>query len=205
MLGKGMRKRRKSGLENERGDEWTEGVSVTVQLLSRVWLCAIPRYLSLPGSSVHGIFQARILEQVAIPFSRGSSCPRDWTCISCIGRWILYHGATWEAHRGFCCETYFGSYLYWTPLIFSFLLSNNMDHLELLWGVFKMVHMRILNSINGKCWVKQPVWSTLVLSWIECPCRSLLTRLATNSVKWTEWYFILHRFYRNHIVSHYIT
>ena len=39
---------------------------------------------SLPGSSVHGILQARILEWVAIPFSRGSSPPRDWTCVSCI-------------------------------------------------------------------------------------------------------------------------
>ena len=37
---------------------------------------------SLPGSSVHGIFQARILEQVAISFFRGSSRPRDRTCIS---------------------------------------------------------------------------------------------------------------------------
>ena len=52
---------------------------------------------SLPGSSVHGIFQARTLEQVAISSSRGSSQPRDQTCISCIGRWILYHSCTWEA------------------------------------------------------------------------------------------------------------
>ena len=47
-----------------------------------------------PGSSVHGILQARILEWVAMPSSRGSSQPRDWThvsCISCIGRHILYH------------------------------------------------------------------------------------------------------------------
>ena len=39
---------------------------------------------SPPGSSVHGILQARILEWVAIPFSRGSSWPRDWTWVSCI-------------------------------------------------------------------------------------------------------------------------
>ena len=39
---------------------------------------------SLPGSSVRGIFQARILEQVAIPFSRGSSQPREQTQVSCI-------------------------------------------------------------------------------------------------------------------------
>ena len=39
---------------------------------------------SPPGSSVHGIFQARILAWVAISFSRGSSRPGDWTRVSCI-------------------------------------------------------------------------------------------------------------------------
>ena len=39
---------------------------------------------SLPGSSVHGILQARILECVAISFSRGSSCPRNQTWVSCL-------------------------------------------------------------------------------------------------------------------------
>ena len=53
-----------------------------VKLLGRVWLCNLTDY-SLPGSSIHGIFQARILEWVAITFSRGSSQPRDWTWISC--------------------------------------------------------------------------------------------------------------------------
>ena len=52
---------------------------------------------SPPGSSVHGIFQARKLEWVAISSSRGSSRPKDWThvsCVSCTGRRILYHWAT---------------------------------------------------------------------------------------------------------------
>ena len=55
----------------------------------------------LPGSSVHGILQARILKWVAIASSQGSSWPRDQThisCGSCIGRRILYHWATWKAH-----------------------------------------------------------------------------------------------------------
>ena len=52
---------------------------------------------SPPGSSVHGIFQERILEWVAISFSNGSSWPRDQTRVSCIGRWILYHYANREA------------------------------------------------------------------------------------------------------------
>ena len=46
---------------------------------------------SLPCSSVHGIFQARVLEWVAISFFRGSSQPRDGTCVSCTGSWSLYH------------------------------------------------------------------------------------------------------------------
>ena len=58
-----------------------------------------PMDCSPPGSSVHGISLARILEWVAISSSRGSSRPRDWTqvsCGSCIGRQVLYHQATWE-------------------------------------------------------------------------------------------------------------
>ena len=51
-----------------------------------------------PAARVHGIFQARILEWIAISFSRGSSGPRDQTCIFCIGRCILYYLATREAH-----------------------------------------------------------------------------------------------------------
>ena len=39
---------------------------------------------SLPHSSIHGILQARILEWIAMPFSRGSSWPRDQTQVSCI-------------------------------------------------------------------------------------------------------------------------
>ena len=78
-------------------------------LLGTVHVCVCTKSLQLclmlctcincspPGSSAHGIFQARILEYVATSFSRESSEPRDQTHISCIGRWILYHWATWEA------------------------------------------------------------------------------------------------------------
>ena len=66
------------------------------QSLSRVWLrdCMV---CSLPGSSVHGILEAGILGWVVISFSRGSSLPRGRTQVSCLGRQILYHWATWEA------------------------------------------------------------------------------------------------------------
>ena len=53
-----------------------------------------PTGCSLPGSFVHGILQARILEWVAISSFKGSSQPRNGTLVSyifCIGRWVLYH------------------------------------------------------------------------------------------------------------------
>ena len=53
-----------------------------------------PMDCSPPGSTFHGILQARILEWVAISYCRESSQPRDQICLSCsscIGRWILYY------------------------------------------------------------------------------------------------------------------
>ena len=65
-------------------------------LLDPVWLFWDPKDCSLPGSSVYKISQVRRLEWVAISFSRGFPRPRNWTHISCIGKQILYHWATWE-------------------------------------------------------------------------------------------------------------
>ena len=70
-------------------------------LQSRLPLCD-PMGCSPPGSSVHGILQAGILEWVARPSLRGSSQPRDQTCISYVspalaGRFFTTR-ATWEAH-----------------------------------------------------------------------------------------------------------
>ena len=53
---------------------------------------------SPPGSSVHGISQARTLEWVVVSSSRGFSWPRDQTYVAYIGRQVLYHWATREAH-----------------------------------------------------------------------------------------------------------
>ena len=62
-----------------------------------------PMDCSLPGSSVHGIFQARVLEWVAFSFSRGSSWPRDRTQVSHIASKCFTIWATREAHR--CLDT----------------------------------------------------------------------------------------------------
>ena len=58
-------------------------VYVCRAVLSHFWLCD-PMDCILPGSSVHGDFQARILEWVVMPSSRGSSQARDQTQVSCI-------------------------------------------------------------------------------------------------------------------------
>ena len=57
-----------------------------------------PMDCSPPGSSVHRIFQTRILKWVSISYSKGSSRCRNLTHLSCCCRLICYHWATWEAH-----------------------------------------------------------------------------------------------------------
>ena len=72
---------------------WSLSMCVHAQMHPTLY----PIECSLPCASVHGISQARILEWVAMSSSRGSSLSRDQTQVSCIGRWVLYHWATWEA------------------------------------------------------------------------------------------------------------
>ena len=83
--------------------DWLRNEEIWLHLLALilpmedVWLCD-PMDCSSPGSSVHGISQTRMLEWVAISFSRGSSQPREQTRISwvsCTGRWILYQLSHW--------------------------------------------------------------------------------------------------------------
>ena len=58
------------------------------------------------GSFVHRILQARILEWVALPSSRGSSWPRDQTHISCIAGWFFTCWATWQV-PSYCGRNYY--------------------------------------------------------------------------------------------------
>ena len=121
-------------------------------------------YYSPPCSSVHEILQARILERVAMPSSRGSSRPRDWThtsYISCIGRQVLYH---------WC---YLGSpLLKWNPFKFKrgFIMYTTDD--ECQWSIqrsrWKETKHRHWQGLPGRDldpdpWSK-PGWSFLFLS-----------------------------------------
>ena len=78
-------------------------MSLTVKVV--VFSCQVmsptlcdPMDCSRQGSSVQGISKTRMLEWVAIAFSRGSPRPRDGNRVSYIGRCILCYRATWEAH-----------------------------------------------------------------------------------------------------------
>ena len=80
------------------------------------------------GSSVHGIFQARILKWVAICFSRVFSWSKDWTPISCIGRQILYHCAIgYEVVILWLCPLY--QLLMEFFVLFIFFLTNELVNL----------------------------------------------------------------------------
>ena len=66
------------------GPWWHRYVCMYVLVAQSCLTFCDPMDCSLPGSSIRGIFQTRILEWVAISFSRRSSWPRDWTWVSCI-------------------------------------------------------------------------------------------------------------------------
>ena len=80
--------------------------SLGTYLCKYVFVVAVPSHVlsnsrdcSLPASSVHGIFQAKILQWVAIFYSREFFLPRVLThisCVSCTGKQILYHCTTWD-------------------------------------------------------------------------------------------------------------
>ena len=72
---------------------WEEGA-----LLYCMTVSIYPKNGHLPGPSVHGILQVRILEWVSILFSRGSSQPRGWTWVSCIAGRFFTIWATREVH-----------------------------------------------------------------------------------------------------------
>ena len=113
-----------SFLQLERGlQDSTESGSEVAQLC--LTLCD-PMDCSLPGSSVHEIFQARVLEWVAISSSRGSSQPRDRTQVSCIaGR----HFTIWAAREATEPGIKWWAVLCWGPE--SLLRKRTKEMLEL--------------------------------------------------------------------------
>ena len=96
-----------SQLESKKKHYWVKVVNIGLNK----WIldcCCLVAKLCLTLSQPYGLSSSRLLcpwnspgkttGVVAISFFRRSSWLRDWTCVSCIGRWILHHWATWEAH-----------------------------------------------------------------------------------------------------------
>ena len=127
--------------------------------------------MSPPSSSVHGILQARILEWVAIPFSRGSSRPRDWTQVSWIARAFFTAWATREALQ--IVYTYGNLFIWvrvWESVVSSWWgglgewnLSTD-DGVLFAWGA-----SRVRSYIKGRntyAWWDWPIHMVMVI----CPC-----------------------------------
>ena len=132
-----------------------------------------PMDCSLPGSSVHGISQARILVWVAIPFSRGSYQPRDRTWVSVIGRWILYHWATkqdlWP--WGKYISRFLFCFLDWCvmdplcPSLFTQICCHSLFSKEIIavWcfvlHVKKCLTVKFIKTPVFRCWKPQSLFS----------------------------------------------
>ena len=111
-----------------------------------------PMDCSLPGSSVHGILQIRILECVAIPFSRGSSQPRDRTQVSDIaGRFFTVWAIREVLLPNYCLINHFFPGLTACLLFLHFLTSLISNCLSLIFGSQVRLRRLILLSTNMKC------------------------------------------------------
>ena len=97
---------------------------------------------SLPGSSVHGIVKGRILEWVAISFSRGSSGPRNQTQVSCIVDRFFTNGATREA------ESNVYELLFISQNHCSLQIGKNNNHLEAA-AIIIVAVIIITNSLSS--------------------------------------------------------
>ena len=109
--------------------------------------------------TVHGILQARTLEQVAFPFSRGSSQPRNWTWVSCIAGGFFTNWATSEAPIIWVCP------ISWLEPLKSeqFLLleegRNEAVKRWQVWGVGRTPPALVCcEDRQGRCWKMQVNW-----------------------------------------------
>ena len=120
---------------------------------------------SPPGSSAHGIFPARILQWVAIPFSQGSSQPRDETMSSALAGRFFYHWATWEAPQSTQWAPNKCTHRNWEPEVYS---KNKFQHCK-PWFIF-------FHYIK-KNWASQRLklaWCLFANEWMELPCETML-------------------------------
>ena len=151
---------------------------------------------SPPGSSVLGILQARILEWAVIPSFKGSSWLRDHTlisCISCIGRQILNHWATWGA-LGVCTLL---THL-WRWIFFSLNKTFCLQSLDKQGCVLKkfpkslpmiLTEAKLLGCTL--CWLQDYTMDSVFPRWNYCliagPPKGRISVWVTWKIMWTPW------------------
>ena len=131
-----------------------------------------------PGSSVHGILQARILECIAIPFSRESSQPRGWTWVSCLAGRFFTVWASSNAH------------LSWSSLI---IVWYHVVHivwcLQCCKSLWTMKYAIPHRSSSISQLVLCPLINALSMDYFICPCGLLLSSffLSRLDIYWHHW------------------
>ena len=155
-----------------------------------------PTDCSLPGSSVHGILQARILEWVAMPFSRGSSPPRDQTWVSCIAGRFFTVWATKEAlNKNIRTNNWHKQNSSRDDVILSWSKSSFGSFFEMSWKnpneVFYQVSITGRASLMVQTVKNLPeIWNTWVqsLGWEDSLEKGMVTHSSILAwrVPWTE-------------------
>ena len=133
---------------------------------------------SPPGSSVHGIFQARILEWVAISSPRGSSQTTDWTCISCTGKWILHHWAAWEILWTYSS----GLKLTTSPEIMIFPTQPSALYVPFLWKEYHILPRHTGQTFACHSWqhLSSPTQPAIRSLGCDLPCITQTTRFLST-------------------------
>ena len=126
---------------------------------------------SSPGSSVHGILQARILEWGAIPFSRGPSWPRDQTQVSCIASRFFTVSATRETCLFILLRLIF---------CYAIFINHKLNHAPSLQVSVKFSSWN-KNSLE-KMWIRSNIYDKVLWFW---SCSS--SRWVNNAkMRWTN-------------------
>ena len=137
-----------------------------------------PMNCSPPGSSVHGILQARMLEWEAIPFVRGSSGPRDQTQVSCIARRFF---SIWAARKAIVVIIIYRFYIY----EFIYLLEFICKLLNRYWWHF-CSHLQACSETKGLsqllCTFPSEVKAHSQMTWNKV----ILCFLASTIIQWTN-------------------
>ena len=113
------------------------------------WVCAclvVPLDCNPPGSSIHGISQARILEWVAISFSRGSYWPRDRTWVSCTaGEFFTHWAINPNMREGTSFKYYTGQDFYISEMRLFLWLKGTAE----LWNLTKISSRTKVHMYSG--------------------------------------------------------